>query len=142
MKTKYNLPILILVFLVSISCDFKSKIAIIKNNTSGLIIGTSWPGGLLTDSILYNDSVYMTYWLEPHANTTISVPGGKLNTAADSIKDYLYFFDKDSLDKYKKIKQYSGILKASLLKEIKIQLNKVKEPLDTIYINSPVTSAK
>jgi ribosome-binding factor A len=58
----------------------------------------------------------------------------ELNKAPDSAKIYIYIFNSDSLDKYQKLKHSNGILKHSLLKKIKIQLNKVKGHLDTIYV--------
>lgn len=134
MNKKIKISIL-LISLFAISCDHKSKIAIVKNNTSTLVIGGLWHDEHMTDSDLYNNKIYIEYWIAPRGSNVITVPGSNLDTAPDSIKKYLYIFNNDTVDKYQKLKQYKGILRHSLLKIIKVQINKVKASVDTIYIN-------
>ena len=126
---------LFLVSLFAVSCDQKSKIAIIKNNTSELVIGGLWRDDRMSDSDLYDNNVYFEYSIAPGESNAITIPGSNLNTAPDSTKKYLYIFNNDIVNKYQKLKQCKGVLKSSLLKIIKIQINTVKAPIDTVYIN-------
>ena len=121
------------IILVS-SCDRQAKIAIVKNNTKDTVSCWIWDKQPLTDSLLYNDKVYIKDWISPDTFGTIVLPNRNLKKAPDSVKTYVYVFDVDSINKYRKTDPSSGILKHSLLKKIIIQLNKVNEPLDTIYI--------
>jgi hypothetical protein len=115
------------------SCDWQAKIALIKNNNKDTISCLIWDKQPLTDSLLYYDKVYIKDWIPPDSSGTITLPNRQLKKAPDSVKTYIYVFDVDSINKYRKMNPSKGILKHSLLKKIIIQLNKVKEPLDTIY---------
>jgi hypothetical protein len=134
MKAKIK-TLMLLISLFAISCDYKSKIAIVKNNTNNLIVGGLWHDRYMTDSDLYYNKIYIEYWIAPKQFNVIAIPGLNINTAPDSIKKYLYFFNNDTVVKYQKLKKYKGIMKHSLLNRIEIQINKVKSPLDTIYVN-------
>jgi len=61
---------------------------------------------------------------------------GRLSAMPDSAIQFIYFFYLDSLNKYQKLQICDGIVNHCLLKRIEIQLNKVKEPMDTVFINS------
>jgi hypothetical protein len=133
MKQKVNIGTLaILIFLVSCS-TWNNKIATIKNNTSSIIACSLLKNGIMTDSSLYNDTSYMRYLIKPQHYDTYTVPDSNLTKAPNSAKTYIYILKLDSLNKYRKLKLMNGILMHSLLKKIEVQLNKVKEPLDTIY---------
>ena len=133
MKEKIKILMLSIV-LFATSCDFKSEIAIVKNNTNSLIVGKLWDTTNMTDGD-FKDEIYLEYYIPPGSHNVIVIPGTRLNTAPDSLKMNLYIFNNDTLDKYIELKKYDGIMKKSLLKKIEIQINKVKPPLDTIYIN-------
>ncbi len=135
MKMKAVVKIMMLVItLFAISCHPKSEIAIVKNNTNSLIVVKLWGNNNMTDGD-FKDKVYMDYWIPPGSYNVISTPGVRINTAPDFVKKQIYIFNNDTLDKYIELKKHDGIMKQSLLKKIQIQINKVKPPLDTIYIN-------
>jgi hypothetical protein len=87
----------------------------------------------MTDSILYNER-FSKYWFEAKDSGFVSLPNIKLGYQSDSVKAYLYVFNSDSLFKYQDLKKVEGIVQHSFIKKVVIQLNQVKEPLDTIYI--------
>jgi hypothetical protein len=90
----------------------------------------------MNDSLLYNDRIYMNYYIQPNLTESIATGYPGIFGAPDSVKAYIYVFNPDSINKYRSLKIQNGILKHSLLRKIEIQVNKAKEPLDTIYINS------
>ena len=76
----------------------------------------------------------MGYLIKPQRYDTYMVEAdSNLLKAPDSAKTYIYILKLDSLRKFRKSKLTNGILNHSLLKKIVVQLNKVKEPVDTIY---------
>jgi len=113
----------------------KIPIGYIKNNTNQDIIAADWFKDM-NDSLLYNDRIYMGYYIQPKLTETMATGYGGLFGYPDSVKAYIYVFNPDSIDKYRKLKIQKGIFKNSLLKKIVIQVNKAKEPLDTVFINS------
>ncbi|SDP86359.1 hypothetical protein SAMN05428975_3122 [Mucilaginibacter sp. OK268] len=121
------------ILLFIISCDSNNKIATIKNNTSGIIACALLKNEIMTDSTLYNDTSYMGYLIPPQHYDTYMVLDSNLLKAPDSAIRYIYILKLDSLNKFRKLKLTNGILKHSLLKKIVVQLNKVREPVDTIY---------
>ena len=125
---------LLLILLVIAGCnDYNNKIATIKNNTTSVIACALLKNGIMTDSLLYNDTSYMGYLIQPYHYDTYMVLDSNLLKAPDSDKRYLYLLKLDSLNKFRKLKVTNGILKHSLIKMVVIQLNKVQEPIDTIY---------
>jgi hypothetical protein len=112
-------------------------IGYIKNNTNCDLVGAEWDE-FMPDSMLCNDKVYLSYYIQPHLVKYLSTrPNkGSLTELPDSVKQIIFIFNKDSLDKYQKLKLCDVIVKRCLVKKIEIQLNKVKEPLDTVFINS------
>ena len=134
MKQKINISgLLILLLIASCSTKYNNKIATIRNNTSSVIACSILKTGIMTDSLLYKDTSYMGYLIQPHQYDTYTMPDSNLLKAPDSAKTYLYILKLDSLNKFRKLKVTNGILKQSLIKMIVIQLNKVHEPVDTIY---------
>ncbi len=118
------------------ACDHLVEVTVIQNNTSDSLYASFNLGKYLTDSIVYNRSKYLTQiTIEPHSLRPISLLNVTLKKRPDSSKIYLFIFDIDSLRKYQSKADSRGISKKSLLKKVIIQLNKVKEPVDTIYIN-------
>ena len=133
MKQKVNIVgLTFLVFIVSCS-TWNNKIATVKNNTSGMIACALRKNGNMTDSSLYNDTSYMGYLIPSQHYDTYTIPDSNLLKAPDSSITYIYLFKLDSLNKFRKLKLIKGILEHSLLKKIVVQLNKVREPVDTIY---------
>ncbi len=132
--TLLKIVIIATIFLFS-ACvmDWQADIAIIKNNTPNLILIAKQRNDYLTDSILYHERFSET-WIDVNKAHIISLPNTRLNNQPDSAKIYLYVFNGDSLNAYQSSKRVKGILKSCLIKKIEIQENKVKEPLDTIYI--------
>ena len=121
-----------------ISCGEKLHTAIgyVKNNTSDTLVGANWYRNM-TDSVLCNDRIYLNYYLQPHLSESLATGGNvNLSSESDSSKEYIYIFNEDSLNKYQKLKICSGIVKHCIVKKIEIQLNKVKDPMDTVFINS------
>ncbi|HTD39096.1 MAG TPA: hypothetical protein VK671_00650 [Mucilaginibacter sp.] len=111
-------------------------IGYIKNNTKEDLVGANWYKEM-ADSMLCNDKIYLDSYIQPGLVTGMGTTHYKnFSDQPDSIKEYIYVFNKDTLDKYQRLKMCKGIVKRSLVKRIEIQLNKVKEPMDTIFINS------
>jgi len=119
--------------LISCAYDWHSGIALIKNNTTSRILISKQPNQLMTDSILFNER-FDEYWIDKGKFQKLSLPNTVLSSKPDSEKAYLYVFNCDSVDKYQALKKVRGIMKSAFIRRIEIQLNKVKEPLDTIYI--------
>lgn len=113
--------------------DWQVGIAIVKNSSSNRILIAKQPGKLMTDSILYNERFSET-WIDTNKSQLITLPNVKLTAQPDSVKTYLFVFNCDSVDKFQASKQITGILKSSLIRKIEIQDNKIKEPLDTVYV--------
>ena len=119
-----------------VSCDidyYNSKIITIKNNTSGTIACVILNHDTLTDSSLYKDTSYRGYLIPPQHYDTYTQPDSNLLKAPDSAINFIYILKLDSINKFLKQKVVNGILEHSLLKKVKIQLNKVMEPVDTTY---------
>jgi len=114
--------------------DYHSDVALIKNNTSSPILIAMQPDELMTDSILYNRR-FSEYYIEAHQSGFTTIPNERFDGLADSDMAYLYVFNDDSVYEYLKLKRMQGIVKHSFIRKIAVQLNKVKEPLDTIYIS-------
>lgn len=121
------------------SCGERLHITIgyIKNNTKSDLAGAEW-GKFMADSILCKNRLNLDYYLQPGLSETLSTRPDKwdLSKLPDSAKQFIYIFNLDSLNKYQKLKICDGIVKRCLVKRIEIQLNKVKEPMDTVFINS------
>ncbi|WP_259066419.1 hypothetical protein HDF24_22010 [Mucilaginibacter sp. X4EP1] len=113
------------------------QIGNIKNNTKTDLVGAEW-GEFMADSMLCEDKINLDYYLQPGLSEELSIrpDKGELSALPDSSKQYIYIFNSDSLDKYQKLKMCDGIVKRCLVKKIEIQLNKVKEPMDTVFINA------
>jgi len=136
MKKRVNISALtILIFIVScnISDISNNKIATIKNNTPNTIACALLDDDTMTDSSLYSDTSYMRYLIQSQHYDTYMIPDSNLLKAPDSAKTYIYILKLDSLNRFRKRKVINGILEHSLLKKIEVQLNKVMEPVDTIY---------
>ncbi|MDN3584253.1 hypothetical protein [Mucilaginibacter flavus] len=133
MKRKLSVKALI-VLLFMVSCAYNSKIATVKNNTSSTVACALLKNGIMTDSLLYSDTSYMGYLIQPQHYDTYTLPDSNLTNAPNSAKTYIYILKLDSLNKFRKLKLVNGILTHSLLKKIEVQLNKVQEPVDTIYV--------
>jgi len=131
---KYPIVItLVFAWLYSCTMEPRSTIAIVKNNkTFPITIGTESYQNM-PDNYLY-DGTFGVNFIDPDSSQRIILPLGGLSYRPDSFKFNMFIFNSDSIDKYRSLKQVEGIVKASLIKKISIQLNKVKEPLDTIYV--------
>ncbi len=133
MRIDFKIACILILASVFESCHWQADVAVVENNTSDTITCLLWDDEPITDNMLYNDRLYFKYWIDPKQNETVSLPNRKFKNAPDSEKVFLYLFNIDSLNKYQKSKQLSGILKKSLLKKVVFQLNKIVQPLDTIY---------
>jgi hypothetical protein len=130
---KYVFPI-ILILITLYSCHWQSEIIAVKNTTSDSLLIAKLPNEIMTDSILYGER-----FDEDFMGTgvySIALPNKIPKRSPDSEKVFLYFFHLDSLNKYQQRKQVKGIVKKSLLKKVIIQLNMVKNPLDTVYVDN------
>ncbi len=130
----YGLTLAILSLLTA--CDHIAQFAVIQNNTSDSLYASFNLGKYPTDSTVFIRHKYLTQIIvKPHSSRQVSLMNVVLNKLPDSSKIYLFIFNADSLKKNQKKAYSKGIFKQSLLKNVVIQLNKVKEPLDTIFIN-------
>lgn len=136
MKSRIFISILSLIIIFYLySCDFHSGISVVKNDRANSIYVTTELDSLAKDSAVATNYINLQqYNIDPKSFKVITVPGKNLSSTEDSVKRYLYIFDADSLNKYEKVKYFRGILKQSLIKIIRIQFNKIRNPLDTIYI--------
>jgi len=125
--------VVVLFFLSACVIDWHTRIATFKNNTSSRLLIAKLNDERMTDSILYNER-FSKYWVEAKSSGSVSLPNMKLSYQSDSVKAYLYVFNSDSLFKYQDLKKVEGIVQHSFIRKVVIQLNKVKESLDTIYI--------
>ena len=134
---KKNILVFLAIALSGCAMDVHIGICILKNNTQNDIVAACWDSSPMQDSLLYNDRVYMPNYIKAGAAQSIGGPYNHVDVDndPDSVKAYVYVFSPDSLDKYRKLLNRKGILKQSLLKKIEIQVNKIKEPLDTISVN-------
>jgi hypothetical protein len=133
MKKIVSIVVWELTFIVSCNVS-NNKIATIKNNTSNTVACAILENGIMTDSLLYSDTSYMSYLIQPQMYDTYMVADSNLINAPDSAERHIYILRLDSLNKYRNKKLKDGILKNSLIKKIDIQLNKVMEPIDTVYV--------
>jgi len=130
--------VLFLFCLTLCSCIYEKlhePIGYIKNNTRQDLVGANWFEEM-ADTSLCNDRIYINTYVQPGLIKELSTRPINLERQPDSVKEYIYIFNSDTLEKYRKLKICEGIVKRCLVKKIVIQLNKVKEPLDTIFINS------
>jgi hypothetical protein len=119
-------------------CDRQAEIAVIKNNLPDTIAILPSDGKYykaITDSELYNDRIYIKDFFNPKESDAVALPNRFYHKAPDSVYVYLNVIDLDSLNFYKRRKVCYGVVKHCLLKTIKLQANKIKSPVDTIYIN-------
>lgn len=141
MKMNYNIAVYLVFIsncLLFISCGEKlhTTIGYIKNNTKSDLVCANWYKSM-ADSSLCNNRINLNTYLQPNLGNVLTTGGDRnLNNEPDSSIEYIYIFNKDSLDKYQELKICEGIVKRCLVKKIEIQLNKVKEPMDTVFINS------
>lgn len=129
----FNVFILSAFLFNSCVLDWKADIAVVKNNTPSRILIAKLPTQIMTDSILYNER-FSENWIDANKFQTISLPNTSLSSKPDSEKAYLYVFNCDSVHKYQKLQKMNGIIQHSFKVKIEIQLNRVKEPLDTIFV--------
>lgn len=143
MKKYFDVVLLCISILIIPACRFhppRPVKGVIKNNTREELIGVEWDK-FMADSLLCNDSIYLDEYLQPGLSLKLSTGHFRewdFIKLPDTTKQYFYFFNLDSLRKYQKLKICDGIVKRCLVKRIEIQLNKVIDPLDTIFINSSV----
>ncbi|TWI95607.1 hypothetical protein JN11_04346 [Mucilaginibacter frigoritolerans] len=138
MKSKFYVSvtlILIAIFFIT-GCDWASKVAIVKNRSNKPIYIVYSLHSFVSDSSVIGSYKYLKeYIVNPDTFKTILTFDRVLNREPDSSKIYLHIFNVDSLIKYEKASHFKGIFAHSLIKSVKIQLNKVKEPADTIYVD-------
>ncbi len=136
MKINFITPFYIsVVLLMMYSCHWKAEIVAVKNTTTDSLLVARQLNEKMDDNILYNESFYEDF-ISPKITYTITLPDRVLRRAPDSDKIYIYIFNIDTVNKYQRLKKVNGIVKQSLLKKVVIQLNKVRPPLDTIYIGN------
>lgn len=123
------------------SCEWQTPITVVKNNTSDTLLIGMRAKQFMNDSILYNRK-FTDYEIDPHSVSAITLPNLTPKNAPDSDIVYLYFFKNDSLSKYQKLRHREGLVQKSLFKNVTIQINKVKDEPDTIFINDAKISNK
>jgi len=133
MKNKI-LTIFLSIFFFGCEMDKKIDIVVIANDGDSPLIIVTQPHKVITDSLLYHEYVGETTFGAREVRT-ISLPLFTLHSLPDSEKMYLFIFNLDSIQKFRNDKRIDGIFRKSLIKEISVQLNKVDDNLDTIYVN-------
>jgi hypothetical protein len=129
-----KINILIIILMISLySCvyDSQSEICVVKNvHSNTLLIGYRLDK-LMSDSILYNER-FGEILIHPQEFKTIALVNKKLSSMPNSANCYIYLLNYDSLLIHQKQKAEKGVLTSALIKTVKIQLNTLKTPLDTI----------
>ncbi|MGZ3813187.1 MAG: hypothetical protein ACXVJN_15680 [Mucilaginibacter sp.] len=120
------------------SCEeFHIVIGYVKNNTKSELVSAEW-GKVMADSLLCQGKINLDYYLQPGLSKGLytSSDNKRFRTLPDSAKQFIYIFNSDSLKKYQHSGLCDGIVRRCLVKKIEIQLNKVKKPFDTVFVNS------
>ena len=134
MKTKLNIYIFFTVVAIfATACDKKNAILAVKNKTANMIIGVGLVDDTLTDSGLYKDQVAMNIYVDPGKFQDVGIFDFRFGNKNDTSKLYLYIFNNDTLNKYRKLNMQKGILEKSLIKKLVIHLNSVNS-FDTLYV--------
>ncbi|WP_316841954.1 hypothetical protein [Pedobacter gandavensis] len=133
----YKFSVLILVLVIS-GCvmDRKSEVVAINNNTTSGVLVVQNTNTNIADSLVFNGYVDQIQ-LSPGEITSIWVPYISIKKLPNSEKTTFSFFNVDSLEKYRKLKKMKGIIKSSLIRKFSIQLNKVQDPVDMVYVIEP-----
>ena len=134
-KTFKNLVIIFVIALPEISCHWKADIIAVRNNSPDSLLISRQFDEKMNDTILFNESFYEDF-VAPNTIYNITLPNRIPKQASDSERVVLYIFNLDSVNKYQKLRKTKGIFEKSFLNKTIIQLNKVENVLDTIYINS------
>ena len=114
--------------------DRKSGIVVIVNDTNSNILVAKQPTQEITDSIVFSNLLDKDEFSIGEIRS-IWLPYGNLSSLPSSEKVYFYIFNLDSLEKYRMEKKLSGIMNSCLINKFSIQLNKVKDQLDTVYVS-------
>ncbi len=124
------------VALFFMSCDIHSEFTIIRNDTSDTLVVVGWSDkelGVITDSMIYNNRIYMPDVIEPNKYTRIRLQFINFHNAHDSSKMQLYILNVDTLSHYQLLRLNRNILSHCLFRKITIQANKIRNG-DTIDI--------
>jgi len=113
--------------------DYQEEIAVIKNNSTKSVIVIERIDGEMNDSI-FNNQQFLKDTLLPKKSITLFWPNIRPSSAPDSIKDYIFIYDLGIIESLKDNNKIQEVHKKALLKQLTIQLNKIKYPLDTIII--------
>jgi len=134
-RIKYNYLILLLPFFIC-SCYMEKKIEIVvvANDGNSPLLIVKQPDQFMTDSMLYHGYVSETLFHTGEIKT-ISLPIFSLRSLPDSEKMYLLIFNLDSVRKIRNEQRIDGIVRKSLIKKVSVQLNKVDDDLDTVYLS-------
>lgn len=114
--------------------DRKSGIIVIANDTNSAKLVAKQPIQDITDSLVFSNLLDKDE-LSSGEIRSIWLPYSNLRNLPSSEKVYFYIFNVDSLEKYRKAKKVDGIIDLCLIKKFSIQLNKVEDQLDTVYVN-------
>jgi hypothetical protein len=135
-KIDIKITTILILPLFIVGCERVNEIAVVKNNSKKPIFIIYTLGKVATDSSIgrYFNTL-KEYTIDPNSVKKLSTFDRALDKEPDSSTIYLRIFNLDSLNKYGKVSHFKGILTHSLVKSINIQLNKVKEPVDTIYVD-------
>ena len=132
---------ILLIFTLSIltltSCDWQSDVAVVSNKRTDTISVIPWKDkelGPISDSMIYNDRLYMPDQINPGESKTITLPDRHFGNAPDSEKLDLYIFDLDSINVYRSKKEKLFMLKKCLLKKIKIPVKQLADKIDTFQV--------
>jgi hypothetical protein len=89
------------------------------------------PDSIMNDSIFY-EKYHLADTLSPNGVLTLTWPNVKPHLVNDSVKEYVFIYDLKLVQQLrnKKVEMH----KKAMLNSIKIQLNQISSPLDTIYI--------
>lgn len=132
--SKVKIALISILVLGGCVMDRKSSVLVIANDTDSNILVVKQPYREITDNLVFSNHLD---WEEFNSGEikTVWLPYSRLRNLPPNERAYFYVFNTDSLEKYRGLKKANGIIKLCLIKEFSLQLNEVKDQLDTLYVS-------
>ncbi len=131
MKRSYSI-LVIAIFFSSCILHQQYKIAGIKNLSNINLKILLSPKDNITDSNLVQP--FNSYIIEKNQFSDLTLPNINPKYEEDSSIVYISIFDKDMIDLKEKKNDIVNLKEKAFVKKYVFQLNKIRYPLDTIYI--------
>lgn len=121
--------------LIFTSCywDRKSQVLAVRNMTIDTVFVVKTLSAKMTDSILFNADYDVDYFM-PRTDNLIYVPKIAHEKGEKSNHLYVYFFKAMAVREGIKSQKMKGLFNHSFIKFVQINLEKIKNPVDTIVL--------